>query len=226
MYDQQAFQQSLQLIAEAVQGEKEDQIFYDYLITKAPTKEHKEIITSIRNDEIRHNKLFKEMYKNLTGHDVVLKKEEEFKPPATFKEGIKNAMFGELKAMEKYRVIRQGLPYRYYRDIVFGILTDELKHADLYNFINTEIYAGSINENADTLEKTPDEWIRYTEFLVNEGLKDLKRGINSTHVLQEFILMGVLVGKGYSPEKAFETVEEWEKTGKSKLLQQSKSMRP
>lgn len=72
--------------------------------------------------------------------------------------------------------------------------------------------------------KTPDDWIRHTQFLVNEGLEDVKRGINATHILQEFILMGVLVGKGYSPEKAYETVEEWERTGESKLLQQSKNM--
>jgi len=51
--------------------------------------------------------------------------------------------------------------------------------------------------------KTPDEWVRYTEFLVNEGLEDVTRGINATHILQEFILMGVLVGKGFTPEKAY-----------------------
>lgn len=72
--------------------------------------------------------------------------------------------------------------------------------------------------------KTPDEWVKYTEFLVKEGLEDVKRGINATHILQEFILMGVLVGKGYSPEIAYKTVEEWERTGESKLLQQSKNM--
>jgi mannose-6-phosphate isomerase-like protein (cupin superfamily) len=72
--------------------------------------------------------------------------------------------------------------------------------------------------------KTPDEWIQYTEFLVKEGLEDVKRGVNATHILQEFILMGVLVGKGYSPQKAYETVEAWERTGESKLLQQSKNM--
>lgn len=53
----------------------------------------------------------------------------------------------------------------------------------------------------------------------------MQRGINSTHVLQEFILMGLLVGKGYSPVKAFETVENWERTGEPKLLQKSKKMR-
>ena len=58
------------------------------------------------------------------------------------------------------------------------------------------------NGNMVISGKTPDEWVRYTEFLVNEGLKDVKRGINATHILQEFILMGVLVGKGYSPKKS------------------------
>jgi mannose-6-phosphate isomerase-like protein (cupin superfamily) len=83
---------------------------------------------------------------------------------------------------------------------------------------------GHGNRNTVIFGRTPDEWIKHTEFLVNEGLEDVKRGINATHILQEFILMGVLVGKGYSPKKAYETVEEWERTGESKLLQQSKNM--
>jgi mannose-6-phosphate isomerase-like protein (cupin superfamily) len=83
---------------------------------------------------------------------------------------------------------------------------------------------GHSNGNTAILGRTPDDWIRYTEFLLKKGLEDVKRGINATHILQEFILMGVLVGKGYSPEKAYETVEEWERTGESKLLQQSKNM--
>ncbi|MCL6570120.1 MAG: cupin domain-containing protein [Bacillus sp. (in: Bacteria)] len=82
---------------------------------------------------------------------------------------------------------------------------------------------GHGNGNTGIFGKTPDEWIQYTEYLVNEGLEDVRRGINATHILQEFILMGVLVGKGYSPERAYEIVEEWERTGESKLLQQSKS---
>ena len=64
----------------------------------------------------------------------------------------------------------------------------------------------------------------YTEFLVEEALEDEKRGINSTHIYQEFILMGILVGQGYTPQQAYETVEAWEKTGESKLLQASKKM--
>ncbi|MGX1263685.1 hypothetical protein RKD55_001489 [Rossellomorea marisflavi] len=80
------------------------------------------------------------------------------------------------------------------------------------------------NKSGVYFGRTPDEWITHTGFLVNEGLEDVKRGINATHILQEFILMGVLVGKGYTPEKAYKTVEDWERTGASKLLQQSKNM--
>ncbi|TXL64057.1 cupin domain-containing protein [Cerasibacillus terrae] len=80
------------------------------------------------------------------------------------------------------------------------------------------------SSNQTYFGRTPDEWVQYTDFLVRQGLEDVKRGINPTHILQEFILMGVLVGKGYSPETAYETVEEWERTGESKLLQQSKNM--
>lgn len=216
VYAQQAFQQSLKLIAEAVQGEKEDQNFYDYLITNAPTQNQKEIITSIRNDDIRHNQLYKKMYKELTGQEVHIEKEEEFVPPASFEQGIRKAVLGEMKAVEKYRIIRQGLPHRYHRDIAFEILTDELNHRSLYNLIYTEILTGMTKEHTEPLNRNPDEWLHHTKFLVNEGLKDVSRGKSSRHILQEYILMGILVGQGYSPENAYETVENWKRTGDSK----------
>ena len=97
-------------------------------------------------------------------------------------------------------------------------------HASKADALASEESHGHDDGNTVISGRTPDEWVKYTEFLVNEGLEDVKRGINARHILQEFILMGVLVGKGYSPEKAYETVEGWERTGESKLLQQSKNM--
>ncbi|PIC82583.1 rubrerythrin [Sporosarcina sp. P1] len=223
-YDPEALQKSLALMFEAVQGEKEDRLFYEYLISVAPTQDDKEIISSIRDDEIRHNLMFKKMYKDFTGQEVMDVTAEDFKKPASYIEGIQQALFGELKAVEKYREIRKGLPDRQNRDIVFDILTDELKHAAKYNFLYTENRTNSHVQNESNIEKTPDDWIRYTEFLVEEAQEDVKRGINLTHVFQEFILMGVLVGKGYSPKQAYETVESWERTGESQLLQESKKI--
>lgn len=216
-YDPEAFQKSLALMFEAVQGEKEDRLFYEYLISIASTQADKEIIASIRDDEIRHNLMFKKMYKDFTGQDIMDVTEEGFKKPASYVDGIQQALFGELKAVEKYREIRKGLPDRHNRDLVFEILTDELKHAANYNFLYTENRTNGHVQNGPNTEKTPDDWIRYTEYLV-------EKGINLTHIFQEFILMGVLVGKGYSPKLAYETVEAWEQTGISKLLQESKKI--
>ncbi|RKD22283.1 rubrerythrin [Caminicella sporogenes] len=136
-----SFREALKLVKDAVLGEKKDELFYDYLITKAPTKEEKEIIRTIRNDERKHNKMFRQIYKDFTGMDIKIDEEIEFEKPNSYIDGIKRALFGELKAMEKYRNIRAGLPGRYYRDMVFEILTDELKHADKYNYIlNKDLY--------------------------------------------------------------------------------------
>ncbi len=223
-YDPEAFQKSLTLIFEAVQGEKEDRLFYEYLISIAPTQADKEIIASIRDDEIRHNLMFKKMYKDFTGQDVMDITEEGFKKPASYVDGIQQALFGELKAVEKYRDIRKGLPDRHNRDLVFEILTDELKHAAKYNFLYTENRTNGHVQNEPNTKKNPDDWIRYTEYLVGKAQEDVKKGIHLTHIFQEFILMGVLVGKGYSPKQAYETVEAWEQTGKSKLLQESKKL--
>lgn len=127
--------QALMLIYNAVQGEKEDELFYNYLIGIAPTQEEKNIIMSIRDDEKKHNQMFRKIYQNFTGQQIPQPREVNFVKPNSYIEGIKEALFGELGAVERYRDIRAGLPTQYYRDAVFEILTDELKHATKYNYI-------------------------------------------------------------------------------------------
>lgn len=128
---------ALKLMVEAVSDEKHDELFYEYLISLAPTKEEKDIIASIRDDERKHNKMFRMIYKNLTGRDIPATPEGEvtFEKPASYLDGIRSALFGELKAVEKYRIIMRGMPTIHYRDMLFEIITDELKHASKYNYL-------------------------------------------------------------------------------------------
>lgn len=130
-----SLQEALSLIKQAVSGEREDELFYDYLISVAPSREEKEIIQSIRDDERKHNQMFRSMYQAFTGQPVMVQEEVEFEKPKSYIDGVRRALFGELAAVERYRDIRAGLPIRYYRDMVFEILTDEQKHADKYNYI-------------------------------------------------------------------------------------------
>lgn len=263
---------SLQLIKEAVEGEREDELFYDYLISIAKDSRDKEIIASIRDDERKHNRMFRKIYKDFTGMDIPMSNDTNFKKPSSYVEGIEMALFGELAAVEKYRVIRQGLPNGPYRDMLFEIITDELKHASKYNYLytknrthnldsmgmncnmsnknvdmnmpnkNMEMDMNMVNKNkhmdicmdmgmnmgADIKmikskkTYTPDEWVMYISPLVKMALEESKQGINAEHLFQEYILSGVLVGLGKTPMEAIETVENWEKTGESKLLKESK----
>lgn len=50
-FTKEAFNKALILMKEAIQDERADELFYDYLISAPPTQEEKDIITSIRNDE-------------------------------------------------------------------------------------------------------------------------------------------------------------------------------
>lgn len=137
---------AIKLIGSSVENEKSDAMFYEWLINNIPTyldentrQDLASTITGIREDEQRHNKMFKSMYKQLTGKDIPTPMEEAFVPPASFKEGIVKALKGEMEAVKRYRTIMAGLPDLSYRDAVFQILTDELRHGTLYNYVYTTI---------------------------------------------------------------------------------------
>ena len=137
MYDMNLLEKSLEGIKLAVQGEKEDELFYDYLISIAPTEDDKKIIASIRDDERGHNKMFRQIYRSITGSFVPPGEDAEFVKPISYLAGIKKALFGELSAIERYREIRRGLPSTIYRDMLFNIITDEIKHSAKYNYLFT-----------------------------------------------------------------------------------------
>ncbi|MBS5307030.1 MULTISPECIES: ferritin-like domain-containing protein [Clostridium] len=221
---------ALDEIRKAVQGEREDELFYDYLISLAPTKDEKEIIESIRNDERKHNQLFRKIYKDFTGNEINTMNEENLKKPLSFIDGIRTALFGELKAVDKYKSIRRALPIGAYKDMLFDIIMDELKHASKYNYLFSLNNTNKSSKNRDSLQEdtskfTPDDWVKYITPLVDRALMESKEGINPEHLYQEFILSGVLVGLGKAPEEAINQVEKWEKTGESKLLAKSKMSR-
>lgn len=129
--------EAIDLIKQSVQGERNDELFYDELIKLAPSEEQAKIIASIRDDEHGHNRMFRAMYKDLTGQDVTGGSNEPFTKVASYESGLQRALLGELSAVEKYRKIWFGLPYGIYKDTVFGIILDEQKHAALYNYLIT-----------------------------------------------------------------------------------------
>lgn len=126
---------ALKLLEEAVSGESEDRMFYQYLMDNAPSKEDKDIIKGIQEDEMNHFKLFREVYKQITGDTLPPPKDVTFEKPASYCEGLKWAIWGEQNAVRKYRRIMYALDERMLLNVLVEIITDELRHGILYNFL-------------------------------------------------------------------------------------------
>ncbi len=127
--------EALKLIQEAVAGEAEDRKFYQYLIDNAPSEYDRELITGIRDDEISHFSLFRQVYFQLTGMVLPFPQDVPFEKPASYCDGIKKAIRGETNAVRKYRRILYALQDRVQINILVGIITDELRHGTLYGYI-------------------------------------------------------------------------------------------
>lgn len=126
---------ALMLIQQAVTGENEDRIFYTWLIENAPSNEDKQIIAGILNNELHHFELFRQIYLELTGRLIPPVQNEEFTPPATYCEGLKNALMGEQNAVQKYRKILYAMQSRVHINMLTEIITDEIRHGILYNYL-------------------------------------------------------------------------------------------
>jgi rubrerythrin len=128
----------LRMLEAAVAGEAEDRIFYKQLIDLAPTSAEKEIITGIRDDELSHFKQFRLIYRELTGNEIKQQSEQASEEqPLSYIANLRKALFGEIAAVKRYRVIRSELSTKQHRDMLFNIITDELTHMGKYNYLIT-----------------------------------------------------------------------------------------
>jgi rubrerythrin len=127
--------EALQLISGAVAGEREDRLFYDYLISVAPSEEDKIIIRGIRDNEIRHFSLFRLIYYQLTGQMLPPPKETPFVKPASYCAGLAKAIIGEENAVVRYRKILFAMQSRVHINMLTEIITDEIRHGTLYTYL-------------------------------------------------------------------------------------------
>ena len=127
--------EALELIKQAVEGETEDRLFYDFLIRNAPCEEDRNIISGIRDDEIKHAKMFRQLYFELTGKTIPPNVNVNFEPPRTYCEGLIKALIGETNAVEKYRNILFAMTERRHINMLTEIITDEIRHGILYNLL-------------------------------------------------------------------------------------------
>ena len=128
--------QAIELIKRSVGNEREDEMFYDSLIKQAPTDKEKDIIKSIRDDERQHNKILRKLYFDFTGQMIPVNNIGGIENNnMSYKEQLEKALFGELDAVVKYRRIMGQMPSGEAYTLLMSIMTDEIRHANKYNFL-------------------------------------------------------------------------------------------
>lgn len=128
--------QAIQLIRQSIEGEKEDEMFYDALINQAPTTKEKNIIKDIRDDEKKHNQILRKLYYEFTGQMVPEDSAKMYNNQnGSYQSNLEKAFFGELDAVKRYRKIMGVMPSGSSYTLLMSIMTDELRHANKYNFL-------------------------------------------------------------------------------------------
>ena len=96
----------------------------------------KDIIRSIRDDERKHNQILRELYYDFTGQILPADNlTNSSNNQMSYKENLEKALFGELDAIKKYRKIMGTMPSGKSYTLLMSIMTDEIRHANKYNFL-------------------------------------------------------------------------------------------
>lgn len=129
--------EAINLIRKSVGDEKSDELFYEQLINMAPNNKSKEIIASIGDDEKKHHEILKDLYYSFTGNSINDNNNQynNMNLNMNYKDSLEKALFGELEAVEKYRKILSKMPSGKAYTLLMAIMTDEMKHANKYNFL-------------------------------------------------------------------------------------------
>lgn len=126
-------------IKNSINNEQDDELEYMQLAELAPNKEQKEIINSIKDNEVIHSKILRKIFTELTGvvipENPMPKNTTISKDSSTYTELLTKAMLGELSAVERYREFLAYAPNMEIYNMIMYILTDEMRHAIKYQYL-------------------------------------------------------------------------------------------
>jgi hypothetical protein len=92
------------------------------------------LLEFIRDEELKHLVSLQNLYFRLTGSYPPIY-EGVFYPPVNLVAGLENALMENLDSVKKYRLIMNGLSSSSDRDTISSIISDELNHINLYNYL-------------------------------------------------------------------------------------------
>ena len=124
----------LEMVVMAIEESRQNTKYYFSLMGKVTSMEDKEIIRQIYLDEIKHDKMFSDIYIKLSGKEFVSSIAERRCSPYLVKEFEKN-IFAKLDSVEFYRQIYFMFLNLEIRDMLFEMITDEQSNATKFSYL-------------------------------------------------------------------------------------------
>jgi len=144
MYPYLNFQQAYRLtdaqiidIGKAIEGEYNAIHCYQNLANLAQTPNEKKRILEIREDELKHYKLFTQIYVQQTGKNPIVHLTE--KCPNTFKGGVEFALIDEQETVDFYLEIADKATDPMIKQTFTRVAADEQNHAVWFLYFLTKL---------------------------------------------------------------------------------------
>ncbi len=127
----------IESVEEAIKDEERDTKYYQKMYNMVSDENDKSILRQIYLDEMKHKKIFMELYRILTGEEFVMGQIEDKEIEGSLKDELYNSIQSELEGAEFYRMLMSAFLDLPIRDMIYEPLMDEQKHAllvsNLYN---------------------------------------------------------------------------------------------
>jgi rubrerythrin len=124
-------------IRQAVESEADVKAFYGFMLDAAPSEEDRELLAGIRRDDLKHFELLRQIYYDTTGEKLA-PAQLAATLPVTYAGGLTAGLMGEQQAAATYRKVLFAMRGRRHINMMTEIITDELRHLGLYNYLFTK----------------------------------------------------------------------------------------
>lgn len=147
----------LQTLLNSMEGEAAAVDFYTRLAELAPSEKNRDTILKIAEDERIHLQSFVNLYYSLTGkHPNYQVERVAFN---TYEEGLNISFDDELKDYETYRNQYLKTRNQTIRDVFFRALTDEIKHATIFNNLKASIVISNPTNKIAIKDYGPESFV-------------------------------------------------------------------
>lgn len=128
--------EAIEIIKKLINCFDDNKKAYALLLSLTNNDDDIKIIEDIMAEEIKHNKILRNIYYELTGKKIADTRASMYKDNLlNYKKNLQKSLERELHELRWYKKVMAAMPDRTKSLAIMDIITNKLKHANLYNYL-------------------------------------------------------------------------------------------